>query len=238
MQMQGNSRDPDAALVATFRNHAVRNEAKSVAEGRPIYDDIEVVEIRMPGNRTGAPIFPAHAVSHWVTDPRTGEQTKITYAERFRHQYQQFKAVQQQTKTGTPLDHAPFLTEARRSELRALNVYTVEQLALVDGAELKNLGTGGREMKNRAQEYIEESKTRAPNLQMQAELEALRARNALLEEDNEAMKKRSGDGQFEDMTDEQIRSYIQSNTGHAPQGNLARKTLLRMAIDARPSKAA
>ena len=31
---------------------------------------------------------------------------------------------------------------------RALNLYTVEQLAAIDGQELKNLGPGGRELKN------------------------------------------------------------------------------------------
>ena len=68
-------------------------------------------------------------MSHWSDDPVTGEQTQVTYAERFQHQYRQFKTAAAQTKTGTPLDHAPFLTEGRRAELRAQNIYTVEALA-------------------------------------------------------------------------------------------------------------
>ena len=118
-------------------------------------------------------VFPAMAFSHWKNDPETGEQTKVTYAERFMRQYRQFKAMAAQTKSGTPLAHAPFLTEARRAELRAQNIYTVEALADIDGQELKNLGTGGREMKNKAMEYIAESKTQAPNMAAAAELEAL-----------------------------------------------------------------
>lgn len=231
-------RNPDSALVVIFRNHAMKNDAKSAAEGRPIFDDVEIVEIRAPGSRNWSG-YPATSVSHWATDPITGEQTKITYAERFSYQYQQFKAKQHQTVRGTPLDHAPFLTEARRAEMRALNVYTVEQLAAVDGQELKNLGSGGRDLKNMATEYIEQSKANAPNTQLQAELEALRSRNVLLEEDNEALKQRSaGEGQFKEMSDEQVRDYIATHTGHAPQGNLNRKTLVRMAMDARPNKAA
>lgn len=232
-------RHPDNALVVVFRNHAVKNDAKSAAEGRPIFDDVEIVEVRPPGSRnwTG---YPATAVSNWAVDPITGEQTKVTYAERFSRQYQQFKAQQHQTVRGTPLDHAPFLTEARRAEMRALNVYTVEQLAGVDGQELKNLGAGGRDLKNMAMEYIEQSKANAPNTQLQAELLALRSRAALLEEDNEALKQRAatGEGQFKDMTDEQVRDFVATHTGHAPQGNLNRKTLVRMAMDARPNKAA
>jgi hypothetical protein len=163
-------RDPDASLVALFKNFAQRNEAKSVAAGRLVCDDVEIVEIRFPGSRAVS-VFPATAVSHWSTDPHSGGQVQVTYAERFARQYRQFKEHAAQTKSGTPLQHAPFLTEARRAELRALNIYTVEALAHIDGQELKNLGPGGRELKNQAEEYIEEAKTRAPNLVMQAELD-------------------------------------------------------------------
>lgn len=237
MQYQRPGADPDDNLIATFHMGTTKHEVRSAAEGRPIYEDTEHCHIRVPGSRDWQ-AYPATAFSRWVVDPETGEQVKQTYAERFSRQYRQFKANQQQTKSGTPLDHAPFLTEARRAELRAQNVYTVEQLAAIDGQELKNLGPGGRDMKNRAQEYLAESKAGAPNTQLAAELEALRARNAILEEDNEALKKSGGEGMFKDMTDEQIREYITTHAGSAPVGALNRKVLVRMALDARPNKAA
>jgi hypothetical protein len=143
-----------------------------------------------------------------------------------------------QTKAGTPLTHAPFLTEARRAEMRALNIYTVEQLAGIDGQELKNIGQGGRELKNAAMAFIEESMKGVPNLQLQAELEALRAKNAVLQEDLEAAKANRIDAEFEGMSLDQLREYITANTGHAPHGSYQRKQLMRMAMDARPEKAA
>jgi hypothetical protein len=230
--------DPDAPLVAVFKNHANPNEAKSLAAGRLICDDMEVCEIRAPGSRSTVVVVPATSFSHWGTDPHTGGQVKVTYAERFARQYQQFKMLATQTKAGTPLTHAPFLTEGKRAELRALNVYTVEALASVDGQELKNLGPGGREIKNQAVAFIEEAKKAVPNLQLQAELEALRARNTVLEEDLEAARRNGVDPEFEAMSLEQLRDYITANTGHAPAGALNRKTLLRMAMDTRPEKVA
>jgi len=223
-------RDPDDALVAIFKHHAIKNEGKSIKEGRPIYDDMEIVEIRFAGSRSVS-VFPAMAFSHWKNDPDTGEQTKVTYAERFPRQYRQFKEQTAQTKAGTPLGHAPFLTEARRAELRALNIYTVEALAHVDGQELKNLGHGGRELKNKAQEYIAESKQNAPNMAMAAELEALKARNAVHEDDAKAKAEKSAEP-FDDMTLDMLRDFIQTNTGHAPHGSINRKTLVRMATEA------
>src|SRR5262245_30953394 len=95
---------PDDALVVVFKTVAVLNELKSREEGRAIYDDNEICEIRIPGSKD-IKHFPALAISDWVIDPFTGGQTQRTYAERFRHQFQQFKALQTQTTSGTPLDY-------------------------------------------------------------------------------------------------------------------------------------
>ncbi len=231
---------PDASIVAVFKQMAFKNEAKSAKEGRQIYDDWEVCELRYPGS-SNVGVYPADAVSHWDKNPITGEQMPLTYAERFPHQYNQFKAHAQQTKEGTPLVFMTFLTEARRAELRALNVYTVEALAAIDGAELKRLGHNGRDLKNQAMEFIKDSAVNSTNTKLIAELEALRARNAILEEDLAAKPVANPDrvdAEFDGMSLEQLRDYIASNTGQAPHGSNTRKTLVRMAQEARPSQAA
>jgi hypothetical protein len=234
-------RDPDEQLVVLFKYQAMENPEKTLKEGRPIFDDVEVCEIRSPGSKD-VKVFPSTAISAdgWKIDPFTGQQRQESYAERFAHQYRQFKASAAQTKTGTPLEHAPFLSDGRRAELRAQNVYTVEQLAAIDGNELKNLGPFGREMKNKAVEFIEESKSAAPNKQMLVELEALKARNAILEEDAIAFKnaKSNDEGEFEPMTLDQLKEFIAANTGRAPVGQPSRKTLVRMAMDCKPEKVA
>jgi hypothetical protein len=232
-------RDPDDLLVVLFRHLAMENQQRTLSEGRPIFDDVEVCEIRSPGGKD-VKVFPATAFCRWDDDPMTGTQHKVSYAERFSHQYQQFKSRAVQTKSGTPLEHAAFLTEGRRAELRAQNVYTVETLAAIEGVELKNLGPGGREMKNRAIEYIEEAKSAAPNKQLAAELEMLRARNAVLEEDQIVLRsaKARADKEFGEMTDVELHAYIVAQTGKAPAGTLPRKSLLRMASEAAPDKAA
>jgi hypothetical protein len=225
--------DPDDMLVVLFKTHAFENQDKTKKEGRPIYDDCEICEIRAPGSKD-VKVFLATDFSHWQDNPLTGQQHKVSYAERFRHQYQQFKAQATQTKSGTPLEFAKFLSEGRRAELRAQNVYTIEQLALIEGAELKNLGPQGREFKNQAIEYIEDSRQSAPNKQLEAELEALRARNAVLEDDVSLLRSARArqESEFDEMSDEQLRDYITAHSGRAPHGTLPRKSLKRMAIEA------
>src|SRR5215469_8118321 len=105
-------RDPDDNLVVIFKIMPLQNEKLTLEAGRPIFDDVEVCEIRTPGSKD-LKVFPATAVSHWVEDPFTGTQTKLSYAERFAHQYRQFKAKSQQTTSGTPLDYALFLSEGK-----------------------------------------------------------------------------------------------------------------------------
>jgi hypothetical protein len=237
------TKDPDDAVVAIFKDYAVKDEAASAAAGRPIFKDVEIVELRFPGTKNwGA--YPATSFSHWGIDPVSGEQVKVSYAERFRRQYQQFKAHSTQTKSGTPLDYAPFLTEARRSELKAQNIYTVEALAGIDGQPLKNLGHGGREMKNAAMEYIESTQRGAISTQVQAELDALRAKNAAMEEAIATLQANKRPAvtfepadEFDGMSLDQLRDYITSNTGQAPLGSLNRKNLLRLARSAQPEKA-
>jgi hypothetical protein len=233
-------KDPDDSIVAIFKNIAVLDQLATHNAGRPIYNDEESVELHYPGSKNWS-AHPATSFSHWATDPLTGEQVKVTYAERFSRQYQQFKAHTTQTKTGTPLANAPFLSEARRAELRAQNIYTVEALASIDGQELKNLGLGGRDMKNAAVEYIETSQRGAVPMQVQAELEALRAQNQLMQEDLAALKNKAAGAiptdEFDGMDLAQLREYITSQTGEPPIGALNTKTLRRMARNAAPEKA-
>jgi hypothetical protein len=151
------------------------------------------------------------------------------------------------------LASVPFLTEARRAELRAQNLYTVEALAAIDGPELKNLGPNGRSFKNSAIDYIAESRAGAPDWQMRAKLEAAEARNAILEEDlaraknirpvsgsgasQENTTPSAPDGPFADMSTEQLRDYITTNKGQAPLGSMNRKTLIRLAQEAQTENA-
>ena len=233
----------DKGVVAVFRNDIVKNPGKSIEAGRPIFDDIEVVELRFPGSKNIS-VFPAMEFSHWDDDEINGGQRAFTYAERFTRQYQQFKAHNQQTKSGTPLDYLPFLTEAKRAELRALNIYTAEALTIIDGPELKNLGPGGRELKNQAIAFLETSSDGARLTKMEAELETMRARNQMLEDDLKASTSALRDkppaavNEFDGMSDDQLRAHIKSLSGVEPKGNLPRKTLIRMAQEQKENVAA
>lgn len=169
-------------VTPIFKNVAIEHKGKSKQAGRPIFEDIEVVELRIPGTKDFS-VHPATEFCGWVVDDESGEQNRLTYAEKYPRQYKQFKERQNQTMSGTPLDYLPFLTEGKRAELRALSVYTAEMLANLDGQPLKNLGLGGRDLKNKATEWLASSDHNAIIRQQQLQIEALEAKLRVSEDD-------------------------------------------------------
>lgn len=232
----------DAQLVVTFRADKVKNEAKSVEAGRPIYDDIELCEVRTAGDRETVKVFPAHAFHQWIRNEE-GEQEQITYAQRWSEQYRRFKERRAQIQEGTPLSELPFLTEAQRSTLKALNVHTAETLASIDGPRLKTLGMGGREWKNQAQAYIDNASGSANVTAMAAKIEMLQQQIAALSAAPQPppvppAESPAAPDDFDAYSDDDLKDFIASQVGARPRGNPNRDTLLRMAREAAPAEAA
>ncbi len=170
-----------SVTYAAFKTLSVMNDAKSKKDGRPVYDDHEVCEIRFSANKQTVGVFPAHEQCEWGEDPVTSERVRITYAQKFNEQYKKFKAGAVQSASGTPVEELPFLTQGKRLELKALNIYTAEALAALDGNNLKMLGMGGRDLKNQAQLYLDSAAKSHDVMAVVAENEDLKRRIAALE---------------------------------------------------------
>lgn len=232
-------------LHITFFNDAVKLEAASKKEGRPIFEDQEFVRIKFVGDNKRELVAPAH--EKYRMDREAGGQ--VSYAEDFPRHYQAFKDGETQATIGTPIEELPFITAAKRSELKALNVNTAEALAQLDGTNLQRLGIGGRELKNQAQAYIDHAKDTAgetrlagENAALKEQMEALMAR---MHEMELAAEQRSGPGpaqtatptpvavtEFADWPDDELRKFIKDKTGAAPRGQPAHDTLVSMAEQA------
>ena len=234
----------DALLVPVFKTIAVPNEARSREAGRPIFDDMEVVEIRFGGDRNKISVFPAHAETG-LTDGSDGYTTKITYAQRFPEQYRAFKQQAAQVSSGTPVEELPFLTQAKRSELKALNIHTAETLAELDGTALKTLGIGGRDLKNQAVAYLQSASGSAETDKLRRENEALRAQlqafnkvpteaetevqgeEPATDEPEQKAEEPDEDGDHYDaLTSDELKDKIEDLTGSRPRGNPSKKTLI------------
>lgn len=145
--------DADKKLLVVFYRDAVKNDAKSIEAGRPIFDEFDLVKILTPGSR----------------DTFTGDATP-DYQSRFPQQWARYKAGREQNVSGTPLNQLPWLGMGQIAEFAAVGCTTVEQLVGMSDAVSQRF-MGHHAIKTKATEYLERSKGEAPLLRAQAELE-------------------------------------------------------------------
>lgn len=231
--------DDTKHLHIEFYSKPVENRSKSAAEGRPIFEDVEHVKIRHVGDKNRVNVAPAH--EKFRMEPSIGRY--ITYAEAFPRHYEAFKQGEADMGEGTPISELPFLTNAKRAELKALNVHTAEALANLEGTPLQRLGMGARGLKDQAQAYIDkasdsrlETKLAAENAELRDRMERLEAQLAGADK---AIAKfdHNGDGKpggskaksvFDDMTVDDLKAFIKDRTGSTPKGNPKKETLVAM----------
>ena len=144
--------DADKKLFVTFFTEAVQNESRTIDEGRPIFDDIDMIKIMYPGQRDTTV-----GIAH------------MGYQQRFPRQWAQYKARQTQTISGTPLSSATWLSKGQVAELNSVNIHSVEQLAgMPDNVAVKFMNH--HQLKQQAQAFLDAAAGNAPLLRMQAEL--------------------------------------------------------------------
>jgi len=209
------------------------NKRLSAEKGRPVHDEVEKIWIRFPGDPKNDHIAPAKDKSVWING------TQPTYAERFPEHYEAFKKHQEYHGAGTPLSEAPFVNLAKRKDLEAINIYTVEALADLDGAQLKQLGMDGRELKNQAAAYLQNATDNAASMKQAAENSAMKDELSALREEMERMKAQAASAQdtaivshetsaFRDMDDDSLRLWM-TEQGGSPDGRWSRDRLLQEA---------
>lgn len=220
-----------------FYHGVIRNQAKSEAAGRPIFDDKEMCEITFPGDRNRSVVAPAHEKA-FMYRPGPGEEDGkgfLTYAERYPEQYKRFKANDPTAeRSGTQLDAMPGMTPARVFELRAQNIHTVEALAnLSEAATVKLHLRGERE---RAKAWLDNTAAAAIASAAVAEREALEQRFKALEAQMLAMKSPAASGP-DGWTDEALRAFL-SERGASPRANAAHDKLVAAVRDIMEQEAA
>lgn len=228
-----------------FRWENVFNEPQSRIQGKPVYEMKEVVEIRFPANPQYKPVF---GVDEMCTMDDNGRV--ITWAERYKPQYQAFLAGDEQQAEGTPLEELlPFgISQSQLSLCRALNIYSIEALHHLEGPGLKRLGVHGNELKPMAKRWMV---ARASGTAQQHEINELKRQLAELQAkggsdaspadpflSNVMQESEPTPLSDEDLSAEGIKAEIKNLTGSAPRGNPSLETLKVMLEQAREEQLA
>lgn len=211
-QQPTNNSEKDTARPKFYQD-AVQNNAKSEKEGRPIFDEKEMVEVKIPGDK----------LFSWVGEVE--DRHRIRWPE----QYAAFKRGEQRAASGTPLEQwpNPTLTKGRVLELKAANILSVEELASVPDNILPKLGMGARELREQARTWIAKAKEGASTSALSAEVARLTEMvNRLTAGNVPAVAPVPAEKQIEDCTDDELKTFIERETGEKPRVNASRKSLL------------
>lgn len=203
---------------------AAYNADPAVAPLFFLHEGEECVKVMKAGDTRTVSVFPAH--SQW---DRNDFGEPITYAERWPHQYSQFKDGNRQTADGTALTEAPFLNTSRIADLNALKIFTLEALASFDDRYISRMGGNGYKLKELAQEFLANRRSSGPDVS------ALVEQNAELIRRLEALEGRGPAQQpndpFAGIDDSALKDRIEAITGTRPRGNPSRATLVGMLSD-------
>lgn len=142
----------DATLLVRFFVKAMQDKSASAKEGRPIFKDVEYIEIRTPGCR----------------DP-IARPAKPGDIQRFPRHYDAFKARTSNIVDGTPLAEWPLISRSQAEELSFFSVKTVEQLvAMPDSSSGRMMGMNV--LRQKAKEWLKVAKEDQKAADLAAEL--------------------------------------------------------------------
>lgn len=150
---QGAQSEEDKKLLVKFFMKPKQDNAKTIAEGRPVYKDVEYIDIKIPGDRTGGACRPATARD----------------INRFPQHYSMFKQRTEVPIDGTPLAEWPLITRSLAEELAFHNVKTVEHLSTmadVNVSQFMGLGT----LKAKAVKWLEQASEESKVHELQEQL--------------------------------------------------------------------
>lgn len=157
--------DGDGKVFPRFHMEIEPDAEASAKEGRPIFRDVEMVELRFAGNNL------------YIPDKRVTDE----HRQRFPQAYAVFKNDGSLHVEGTPLKEWPAMRPSQIAEFNAMNIYTIENLAAVDDSGIQRMGMGGRMFREKARTYLELAKGNAPAERLAAEKAQLEDRLSTLQ---------------------------------------------------------
>lgn len=167
--------EDDRKLHVRFYMEPVEQTARSVIEGRRIFEETEFIEIMIPGDKQTVikrQVFPMDR-------------------QRFPQHYARFKQGLADQTIGTPLNELTFISAAKVKEYEFFGIKTIEQLAgCPDGSQAGQSMMGFQGDKQKAAQFLEVAKGSAPVNELKVRLDAQERENETLKSQMAELLKR------------------------------------------------
>ena len=166
----------DSQLISRFYKRAVEDKDQTLAQGRPIFKEVDYVHIMIAGNQFTEIDRPVY------------ESDKTRFAQQW-YAYQN-KVGTEEKFNGTPVDQWPLINKGQAEELRAIKFYTVESIANASDLQLQRLGMAAGmspfAFRDKAKAFLNLASQSADVDKKEQELAQLREENAKIKAETDA----------------------------------------------------
>jgi len=189
----------DRPAYVRFVRRAVEDRSVKSVNGRWPKKDVDYALVTPPYSKD---VFEAVA-TEWLeqmgAEVRNGRLPE-EWLDRYRQQYEKWTLGQEMPLDGEPILGWGVISPAQQSNLVAINIRTVEDLAGCNDEGVRRIGMGGGELRDKAKAWLSQMKDKGPltqenatlrgeNIAMKATIESLTARNKELAERIEIMQR-------------------------------------------------
>jgi len=140
----------------SFDTKAVEDRAATIEKGRPCYTDVHFAYITPMGSKDRIEM----EVQGWFATLEKeveAERFDPAWLDNYRRKYDAWSKGQEVPVDGTHISHWPGLSPSMFKNLTHLNILTIEDVADMNEEALAKVGMGGRELKRKAQTFLEAS---------------------------------------------------------------------------------
>ena len=178
-----------------FKQVAREDRNASVEAGRRVTKNINMAFVMQPGSRDCLEIV----AEDWLSQIRKKSAVRApdaypeSWVEQFDQKFDLWKKGIEAPVNGTAIGEAPFLSPAEVENLKALKIFTIEDLAAATEEALGRFGMGARSIRDKARNYIQAKSAAEVELEtMREQINELKAQLASLSGDQTDMPKRRG----------------------------------------------
>lgn len=183
----------DAPPYLDFKHDTVEDRNRTNKTGRYSVRDIEVVEITPRGDSKTQIVRECSEWFEHLKDRLRQKQISQHYYDYCARAYEAWKEKGVMPVDGTPILGWTLASPALQKQIIDAKIRSVEDLATATEDALQAIGPGARELKRKAEKWVEQAegpgKTAAKMASLEQELDTLRSREMERNEEMEAMRK-------------------------------------------------
>jgi cell division protein FtsB len=167
-----------------FQRRPIKDAAASEREGKYMAKDVDYALVTPPYSRDVFEQVATEWLAQMEKEVRNNRLPREWY-ERYEAAYERWKKGEELPLNGTPIKGWAVLSPAQMTNLIAINILTVEDLAAANEEGRRRIGMGAQDLCDKAKAWLSQAKDKGPltmeNSTLKAENQALKTQNKTLE---------------------------------------------------------